>query len=103
VIRASRKPNGDDRSAVSPGRAAGGERRVKRAQRCGERDWRVIDDLPVPIPIATRELNVIERWLAAFGETEFGGSSAEHARTASNQNGTGENPEAVTSTKGDAL
>jgi hypothetical protein len=101
VTNASHKPDGGDRSAVSPSRAAGGERRVKRAKRCGERDWRVVDDISTPVPISARELDVIERWLAAMGILEFGGSSAENTRTAPNRIGAGENPEAVSSTKGD--
>jgi hypothetical protein len=32
------------------------------------------------VPVSERELDVIERWLAQAGETEFGGSAAELAR-----------------------
>ena len=103
MIRASRKPDGSERPASPRQADARRGRHGESAQPCGGREWRVVDDLPTPVPIATRELDVIERWLAAAGNSEFGGSSAEHARTAPNQMGAGENPEAVTSTKGDAL
>jgi hypothetical protein len=103
VIRASRKPDGSGRSASRRQADARRGRHGERAQPRSGCEWRVVDDLPTSVPIATRELDVIERWLAAAGNSEFGGSSAEHARTAPNQNGAGENPEAVTHTIGDVL
>jgi len=103
VTRASRQPNGSDHPAAPRRKSAYRGRRVERAQTSDEREWRVVDDMSTPVPIAARELDVIERWLVATGETEFGGSSAESARTAPNRIGTGENPEALTSTKGDSL
>jgi hypothetical protein len=65
---------------------ARGREAVRRSGRVGPpatkegRGWRVVDDLPSPVPVSERELDVIERWLAQAGEIQFSGSTAELTR-----------------------
>lgn len=101
--RPAAEPAGGKRSVAPQTKAVRTARRPEPAKRRPDRDWRVIDDLPTPVPIAARELEVIERWLTAIGETEFGGSSAENTRAAPNRIGASEKPENLTATKGDSL
>jgi len=103
VIRPIDEPAGGDQSPRSRKQPARAIQSARRERSFANRDWRVVDDLPTPVPIARRELDVIERWLIAAGESEFDGSSAESSRTVPNQIGAGENPEALTSRKGVSL
>jgi hypothetical protein len=103
VIRPIVEPAGGDQSPLPRAQPAQAIRPARRGRSFANGDWRVVDDLPTPVPIAKRELDVIERWLVAAGESEFGGSSAESSRTAPNQIGAGENLETLTSRKGVSL
>jgi hypothetical protein len=51
---------------------AHGPRREDSGGRGSGSDWRVVDDLPSPVPISARELDIVERWLAVTEEAEPG-------------------------------
>jgi hypothetical protein len=54
---------------------------IGRAKTEEKRDWSVIDDLPPQVPLSTRELDVVERWLDAIGTAKSGRHDADKACT----------------------